>query len=104
MNILLTDEAIKLLGIRRLPGRLTVAQASILLGFNSIDVPVLIAKRLLRPLGKPAPNAIKYFARRDIEQLADDSAWLSRATQTMYEHWHKRNKGKPKDRDRIGSD
>ena len=64
MNILLTDEAIKLLGIRRLPGRLTVAQASILLGFNSIDVPGLIAKRLLRPLGKPAPNAIKYFARR----------------------------------------
>ena len=53
MNILLTDEAIKLLGIRRLPGRLTVAQASILLGFNSIDVPVLIAKRLLRPLGNP---------------------------------------------------
>ena len=67
MNILLNDEAIKLLVVRRLPGRLTVAQARILLGFNSIDLPVLITKRLLRPLGKPAPNAIKYFARRDIE-------------------------------------
>ncbi len=53
MNILLNDEAIKLLEVRRLPGRLTVAQASILLGFNSIDLPVLITKRLLRPLGNP---------------------------------------------------
>ena len=104
MNILLNDQAIKLLLVRRLPGRLTVAQASILLGFNSIDLPVLITKRLLRPLGKPAPNAIKYFARRDIEQLADDSAWLSRATQTMYDHWHKRNKGNPKFGNRTGSD
>jgi len=104
MNIFLADEAIKLLEIRRLPGRLTVAQASILLGFNSIDLPVLITKRLLRPLGKPAPNAIKYFARRDIEQLSDDSAWLSRATQTMYEHWHKRNTGNPKRGNQTGSD
>jgi hypothetical protein len=93
MNIFLADEAIKFLETRRLPGRLTVAQASLLLGFHSVDLPVLIGKRLLRPLGKPAPNAIKYFARREIERLADDSAWLSRATQTMYEHWHKRNKG-----------
>jgi hypothetical protein len=83
---------------------MTVAQASILLGFNSIDLPVLITKRLLRPLGKPAPNAIKYFARRDIEQLADDSGWLSRATQTMYDHWHKRNKANPKRGNRTGLD
>ena len=102
MNILLNDQAIKLLEVQRLPGRLTVAQASILLGFNSIDLPVLITKRLLRPLGKPAPNAIKYYARRDIEQLADDSAWLSRATQAMYEHWHKRNNGNPRDGNRTG--
>ena len=54
MNILLNEEAIKLLEVRRLPGRLTVGQATTLLGFNSIDLPVLISKRLLRPLGNAA--------------------------------------------------
>ena len=61
MNVLLNDEAIKLLGARRLPGRLTAAQASTILGFNTIDVPVLVSKKLLRPLGKPTTNAIKYL-------------------------------------------
>ena len=92
MRILLHDEVHKLLNVHRLPGRLTTAQVALLLGFAPVDVPVLVGKKLLRPLGRPAPNAIKYFARPDIERLAADSAWLGRATQAMYEHWHGRNR------------
>jgi len=92
MNVILNDEIIKFLQTRRLPARLTVPQVAIILGFQPCDIPVLVSKKLIRPLGKPAPNSVKYFATRDIEQVAGDSAWLSKATQAMSENWQARNK------------
>jgi len=92
MNVILNDEIIKFLQTRRLPARLTVPQVAVILGFQPCDIPVLVSKKLLRLLGKPAPNSVKYFATRDVEQLAGDSAWLSKATQIMSEHWQARNK------------
>lgn len=92
MNVLLNDELIKFLQCRRLPARLMVPQVAALLGFQRHDIPVLVGRKLLRPLGKPAPTAVKHFAARDIEQLAADSAWLSKATQAISETWQFRNK------------
>jgi hypothetical protein len=45
-----------------LPARLHAEDAARVLGFQALDIPVLIAVKLLRPLGNPAPNAIKYSA------------------------------------------
>jgi len=87
MNVLLNDETIKFLHVRRLPGQLTAPQTAALLGFLPHDMAVLVKRKLLRPLGKPQANATRYFAARDIERLSSDSAWLSKATQTMSEHW-----------------
>ena len=91
MNVLLNNEITTLLRTQRLPGRLTVPQVAAILGFQPHDIPVLVNKKLLRLLGRPEPNATKYFASAEIEKLGQDSAWLGKATQTMYEHWRGRN-------------
>lgn len=46
--------------------RLTVEQAAWVLGRQAHDVPILVASRLLRPLGKPPANGIKCLATADV--------------------------------------
>jgi hypothetical protein len=46
---------------------------------------------LLSPLGKPVPNARKYFARICVAELAEDINWLAKATKVISEHWQKKN-------------
>lgn len=74
------------------PMRLTVEQAAWVLNCQTHDVPVLIACRLLKPLGNPAPNSIKFFATDDVLESAKDRAWLARVTATINLHWQKKNK------------
>jgi hypothetical protein len=50
----------------QLPARLTVEQAGWVLGCQPHDVPVLVSYRLLKPLGNPPPNGIKFFAAADV--------------------------------------
>jgi hypothetical protein len=88
------EEASLLLNCRRLPGRLTTGAAAILLGFSEHDIAPLVKAKLLAPLGKPAPNAPKYFASSKIESLARDEAWQARATQVLAKHWIQRNNRK----------
>ena len=73
-----------------LPARLDVPTVSKLLGFADYEIPVLITEGLLEPLGKPAQNAPKFFARVQIEELAENSAWLHKATAAISKYW--RNK------------
>ena len=64
-----------------------------LLGFNESDIPILIAAGLLKPLGKPAPNAPKFFVRVEIERCARDVDWLNQATRCVAQYWkRKRNR------------
>ncbi len=91
MSHLLHDDIAALLRSHRLPGRLNAHQAAALLGFQPHDIPVLAAKKLLRPLGKPGPNAPKYFASSEVEKLACDAGWLSKAVQAMSDHWKGKN-------------
>jgi hypothetical protein len=62
------QEAFALLNCHRLPARLNTSEIAVLLGFQEHDIAPLVATKLLTPLGKPAPNAPKYFAA--IEVLA----------------------------------
>jgi hypothetical protein len=75
------------------PARLTVEQAAWVLGCQMHDMPILIASRLLKPLGNPPPNGIKYFSTAEVTETAKDRAWLAKMTQTISQHWHKRNVG-----------
>jgi hypothetical protein len=75
----------------RLPARLDAGQVAKVLGFQEHDIPVLVACGMLTPLGNPVQNSIKYFARHDIEGIADDVKWLHRATKAVAGHWAKQN-------------
>ena len=91
------NDALAILNSRRLPGRLNTTQTSVLLGFQEHDIAPLVAARLLLPLGKPAPNAPKYFAATIIKGLAGDADWLAKATRAMSAYWQKKNSRTGKD-------
>lgn len=84
-------EAVALLNCRRLPGRLNSTETALLLGFQEHDISALVAARLLAPLGKPAPNAPKYFAAVVVEALARDCEWLGQATKALAKYWFLKN-------------
>jgi hypothetical protein len=54
-------------------------------------MPVLVAARLLKPLGNPPANGIKFFATADILEAAKDRNWLGRVSATIHTHWAKKN-------------
>ena len=46
----------------QLPARLTAEQVAWVVNCQPHDVPMLVAVRLLKPLGNPPPNSVKFFA------------------------------------------
>jgi hypothetical protein len=50
--------------------RLTIEQVSRLLGCPAHDLPIPIAGRLLKPLGNPTHNGIKFFSTAEVTDLA----------------------------------
>lgn len=86
-----SNDIVSLMNCRRLPARLTTGEAAAVLGFQEHDVAPLVAAKLLTPLGKPAPNAPKYFASVDVLSAAENREWLSNATRALARHWQGRN-------------
>jgi hypothetical protein len=75
----------------QLPARLTAEQAAWVLNCQPHDVPVLVAARLLKPLGNPLPNTVKYFATADLLEQMKERHWLGRVTTTISQHWQNKN-------------
>ena len=84
-------EKFAVLNCQRLPARLNTSETALLLGFQEHDIAPLIAAKLLVPLGKPAPNAPKYFAAVEIVERAANADWLSNATKAIAKHWLRKN-------------
>ncbi len=80
----------------RLPARLEVEQVGWVLNCQAHDIPILVAARLLKPLGNPAPNAIKFFAASDVLELSNDRTWLAKMTSTIAQHWQRKNTAQKK--------
>lgn len=78
------------------PARLTVEQAAWLLNCQPHDIPVLISAKVLRPLGNPPPNGIKFFAAADLLEKIRDQSWLAKLTNTISQHWRDQNGRKRK--------
>jgi hypothetical protein len=87
----LTSQAIP--AFENLPARLNVELTALVLGFQSHDVPVLVSEKLLIPLGSPAPNAPKFFAKVHINQCAGDPKWLHKATIAVSRYWRRKRSG-----------
>lgn len=87
----MSPEQTHLLSLQRLPARLTADQASGYLGFGPKEISILLAAKLLKPLGRPASNGQKYFAACELERLRNDAEWLGRASDAVVRHWRQRN-------------
>ena len=80
-----------LLLLRQPPARLNVEQVACVLNCQAHDVPALVAAKLLKPLGNPAANSVKYFATADLLESIKERNWLTRVSATIYQHWQKKN-------------
>jgi hypothetical protein len=74
-----------------LPARLTAEQAAWVLNCQPHDIPALVAAKLIKPLGNPPANGIKFFATTELLENTKDRNWLIRMSATIYQHWHKKN-------------
>jgi hypothetical protein len=89
--VLIANHARDLLNLRRLPAMLTIAQTAVLLNRGEHDIPVLLRAGLLKPLGDPPPNAVKFFATVEVLELAEDRKALDRICSVLTEYWRGKN-------------
>jgi hypothetical protein len=57
------------LNLKVTPARLTAEEAAWYLGFQAHEIPILVAKGLLKPLGRPPTTGVKYFATTVLAEL-----------------------------------
>jgi hypothetical protein len=62
-----------------------------LLNCTTEDVAVLVTAGKLRPLGRPNPNAVKFFSAVELIALLADREWLDEATKTIGQFWKRKN-------------
>lgn len=84
----------RFLNLKNPPGRLTAEQAAWFLGFSPHEIPILIAKGLLKPLGHPPHNGQKFFLAKILEDLRRDEKWFGKASDTIVEYWRYKNSRK----------
>ena len=83
---------LRLLG--QLPARLTAEHAAWVLNCQPHDMPILVAAHLLKPLGNPPSNSVKFIATLELLELVEDRAWLARVTNALNQHWQRKNAAK----------
>lgn len=82
---------LNILNVRRLPARLSREETAFLLRVEPQDIPILIGAKIIRPLGDPAKNRVKWFATISVLRLMEDEKALCRLTQTLHEFWDEKN-------------
>jgi len=55
---------------------------------------VLVAARLLKPLGSAPPNSVKYLGSAVVLEMMEDQCRLAKVTNAITQHWQKKNRGK----------
>ena len=84
--------------VTKLPARLTAEQVAWVINCQPHDVPILIAARLIKPLGSAAPNTVKYFSAVELLEHMEDRVWLSKVINAVTQHWQKKNERKKRRR------
>ena len=85
------DNQYQFLTLRHFPARLTAEEVAWLLNCQPHDIPVLVAAKLIKPLGNPPQNGVKFFATADLVEAGKDRHWLARMSTAIYQHWHNKN-------------
>jgi len=89
------------LNLKTLPARMKAEEAAWYLGFSQHEIPMLVAGGLLKPLGRPPINGVKYFSTASLEELRRDAKWMARASDCTVEYWRSRNERKTAYRGKI---
>jgi hypothetical protein len=92
----INDQLKDFLSLPTHPARFTKEYAAAYLGFEPDQITILVNEGLLKPLGKPAQNAEKFFAKIDLDNVRNDRQWLSKATEAVNKYWQRRNAAKAK--------
>jgi hypothetical protein len=61
------------------PACVSMETASAIFGWPNYYLPFLVRAGHLKPLGKPAQNARKWFATVELERMSQDPDWLDKA-------------------------
>jgi hypothetical protein len=61
------------------PACVSMEEAAKIFGWPYYYLPFLMRAGHLKPLGKPAQNARKWFATVEVERMSQDPVWLDRA-------------------------
>ena len=78
------------------PARLTAEQVAWMLNRQPSDMRILVGVKLLKPLGNPPANNVKFFATLELLELVKDRTWLAKFTNALDLHWQKKNAAKRK--------
>jgi hypothetical protein len=84
------------LNLKTFPARVRVEQAALLLGFSTVEIPILAARGLIKPLGHPPVSGVKYFSVVALEELRSDQKWLARASDCIVQYWQQVNRKRRK--------
>jgi hypothetical protein len=90
----------RLLNLRNPPQRLSAADAAGRLGLTPHEIPVLVARGLLKPLGHPAPNAPKHFLTATLDDFRRDEKWHGKVSDALQEYWRHKNARKQEPADK----
>lgn len=82
------------LNLKTFPARVRAEEAALLLGFSVHEIPILMAKGLMKPLGHPPLTGVKFFSVTSLEELRRDDKWLAKASDCIVEYWRDRNEKK----------
>ena len=91
MNADLVSTALATWAAKDIPARLHAAHVAELLNCTTYDVAILVSAGKLQALGKPRPNAVKFFSAIELITSLADRKWLDDATKTIGQHWRRKN-------------
>ena len=81
----------RFLNLRHLPARMTIEEVAAYFRMSPHDIPILVARGLLKPLGDPVQSSVKYFAKVVLDELYQNAEWLDQATSAIQGHWAMKN-------------
>lgn len=103
LNDELLKTAVAAWAARDLPGRLGAAQVADLLHCTTDDIAILASAGKMKALGRPKPNAVKYFSAVEVCTLIADRDWLDEMTRTIALYWRRKNENRRRrERDPAG--
>lgn len=77
---------------RSRPACVGMEEAAAMLGWPEYYMPFLVSAGHIKPLGKPAQNARKWFATVEIERMGCDPDWLDKAIRIVEKQIQEMNK------------